>query len=492
MGTSLLKRQIRKHLAYLSEKDIEKMQDFIHSIEEAYTSYEMDRELMERSLDISSEEMREKNESLHEKAESNKKIISNLLDAIEELDNKKINQESLEAFELSEYLKELIRSDIENKEKIIKHEKETQKLNTELEKFKLAVDNASDFIAILNADNEILYMNQSYLDYCGYTAKDLYGKRMRDTLRQAESQEFLDKTLWWLSKTKKPLSVNLKTRRKDGSAYISEVSFNPILNHKNKLHFYLLVERDITKELELDAMKNEFLSIASHELRTPMTIIKWYNGILLGEKFWKISSQQKKYIQRIDENVNRLIKIVNDMLDIGKLESWRLKFDFKKFDICELLKNDLHGYFNDLCEKKQISLCIEAENLEVVSDVEKIKQVMINLLGNAVKFTNEWWKIEVILEKLKKKKYKISVRDNWIGIPPQNMDNIFKKFYQVDNQLQKKEEWTWLGLSITKEIIEQLGWKIKVEKNPVETGTVFSFILDCDWENTTSAHQETQ
>jgi signal transduction histidine kinase len=237
-------------------------------------------------------------------------------------------------------------------------------------------------------------------------------------------------------------------------------------------------------------MKNEFLSIASHELRTPMTVIKWYGAILQSEKFWKLTEQQEKYVSRIWNNIDRLIDIVNDMLDLSRMESWKQNFDYKEFDIWKLLREDMKDYFWDICEKKNINLVIEAFALNVISDSEKIKQVLINLVWNAYKFTPEWWQIKIILTIVWSKKFQITVRDTWIWIPDNKLSNIFKKFYQVDNPLQKSEEWTWLGLPISKQIIESLWGNIKARNNKRWTWSSFFFVLDINgWkknENRTS------
>lgn len=417
-------------------------------------------------------------------------IISNLLEAVKELHDGDIDKKEIEVYELSKFLIDLIKSDKENKIKILEHEKETLILNTELQKFKAAVDNASDFISIINQDNKILYINQSFLDYVWFSYDELVWRRMARTLRALELEEELDNILYKISHTKKPFTRNIKTVKKDGSSFISEVNYTPIYWKKEKLEFYLLIERDITRDLELERMKNEFLSIASHELRTPMTVIKWYGAILQSEKFWKLTEQQEKYVSRIWNNIDRLIDIVNDMLDLSRMESWKQNFDYKEFDIWKLLREDMKDYFWDICEKKNINLVIEAFALNVISDSEKIKQVLINLVWNAYKFTPEWWQIKIILTIVWSKKFQITVRDTWIWIPDNKLSNIFKKFYQVDNPLQKSEEWTWLGLPISKQIIESLWGNIKARNNKRWTWSSFFFVLDINgWkknENRTS------
>lgn len=408
----------------------------------------------------------------------NEKVVSNLLDVINEFEHDDIEYNSSQVYELSEYLKSLVHSDLKQKKEILKHEKKTIALNEELKKFKLAVDNASDFISILSEDNEVMYVNRALLDYCGYKKEDLYWKKMAEILRREEDIEMIKEMFTMIKMSNKPYTTNLKTTKKDGTVFIAEVTYTPIMDKTNGVLFYLLIERDITKELELDSMKNEFLSIASHELRTPMTVIKWYSDILLSEKYGTITEKQKNYLERIDTNIVRLVDIVNDMLDISKLESGKIIFCFEKFDIGKMLQTEIFQYFDDMCEKKDISLKIIAESLIVESDAEKIRQVLINLVWNACKFTEAWWKIEISLSTVRNNQFEICIKDNGVGISNANSKNIFKKFYQVKNHLQKKEEGTGLGLAISKTIVESLGWEIIAEENPDETWAMFSFTLN--------------
>ncbi len=408
----------------------------------------------------------------------NEKVVSNLLDVINEFEHDDIEYNSSQVYELSEYLKSLVHSDVKQKKEILEHEKKTTALNEELKKFKLAVDNASDFISILSEDNEVMYVNRALLDYCGYQKEDLYWKKMAEILRRGEDIEMIREMFAMIKETNKPYTTNLKTTKKNGAVFIAEVTYTPIIDKINWVLFYLLIERDITKELELDSMKNEFLSIASHELRTPMTVIKWYSDILLSEKYGTITEKQKGYLERIDTNIVRLVDIVNDMLDISKLESGKIIFCFEKFDIGKMLQTDIFQYFEDMCHKKNICLTILAESLLVESDAEKIRQVLINLVWNACKFTEIWWKIEISLKRPTDNQFQICIKDNGVGISNANCKNIFKKFYQVKNHLQKKEEGTGLGLTISKTIIESLGWDIIAQENPDETWAIFSFTLN--------------
>ncbi len=476
MLKSLLERQIWKYLSDFSPTELSKMDSFFVAVSDAYRSFEDDRILMERSLDISSSEMLEKNEILQKNAQENENIIHDLLESISKLDTwssfKK--KKHIDISELTSYLVKLIRRDKKNIEKIIQQEKDTKKLNIELQKFQLAVENASDYISIVDLEKKVVFMNSSLLEATGFTRKEVINKPLYTTIRRHEDIQKIQNIYSFLEREWEWIQEELVTNRKNGSQFISDVSFTPIFNSKNIIVFFLIIERDITKEKEVDAMKDEFLSIASHELRTPMTVINGYNELLLSGTFGSITEQQKKYLQRIESNINNLINIVNDMLDIGKLESGKIKFQYESFNIHDLL-DEVYSFFRRICESKGLSISYSSDDIEVYLDREKIKQVLNNLISNAYKFT-EKGSISISTEILEwDTLLRVSITDSWVGIAEENKIKLFKKFSQVDNYLQKTQKGTGLGLSICKTIIEWMNGKIDMKSCPDTQGSIFYF-----------------
>ena len=172
----------------------------------------------------------------------------------------------------------------EQTRKIFENKFQLEGLNKKLTQFKKAVDNASDFITIVDKNIQILYVNKSFEKEFGYTSKEIIGETPSKLFRLSEDKKKIT-TMWdILKKEKLPLVKELETTRKDGSVFISEVHITPILNEEANIIFYLLVEHDITKNREIDMLKNEFIAIASHELRTPMTVINGYVSLFLKEK----------------------------------------------------------------------------------------------------------------------------------------------------------------------------------------------------------------
>lgn len=228
---------------------------------------------------------------------------------------------------------------------------------------------------------------------------------------------------------------------------------------------------------KLDQIKDDFLSIASHELRTPMTVIKGYSDFLLSQRFGSLNDQQQDFLKKIFTNAENLILLVSKMLEVSALEAGKIKFEKKTVALKPFLK-DIVEEFYLVCKAKNISLkfqCEKSFDPFIITDPEKIKQIMTNLLGNAYKFTPEKGSIAVSLLKINKY-VKIDVRDTGIGIPLEEQKNIFKKFQQGKNYLRQAFSGTGLGLNITKGFVEHLGGSIWIESEKGK-GTCFSFTL---------------
>jgi len=230
----------------------------------------------------------------------------------------------------------------------------------------------------------------------------------------------------------------------------------------------------------LEKSKDQFLSIASHELRTPMTVINGFTEFLLSEKFGPINIKQKKFLEIISRNTTELIDLVNKILDINKLEAGKMDFQWREIYFPSFLEG-LIKELQVMCAKKNIKLSFhnpEKINLFLKSDPFKLKQVLTNLVSNSYKFTPKKGKIDIVFKNYPKdsKFIQISVHDSGEGIPPLQQKIIFKKFHQLDSYLHKTYSGTGLGLSIVKLIIKKLGGDIWV-KSEAGRGACFDFIL---------------
>ncbi|MFH1413924.1 MAG: ATP-binding protein [Candidatus Omnitrophota bacterium] len=222
--------------------------------------------------------------------------------------------------------------------------------------------------------------------------------------------------------------------------------------------------------------KTEFISSVSHELRTPLTSIKGYAAIMLEEKLGKLPPAVKERLKRVNHHSNELANMVNDLLDIARIESGKAEMKMTPQNLSSILATAI-DLVTLQCRNKNITL---AQNLQkdipvIIADRSQIERVFINLLGNAVKFTPEGGKI-IVRAKLKGEEVQIEIQDTGIGIPPEALKKIFDEFYRVDNAVNQEVKGTGLGLSLVKHIIEAHQGKISVASN-VGTGTTFSFTL---------------
>ena len=258
---------------------------------------------------------------------------------------------------------------------------------------------------------------------------------------------------------------------------------------------YEEIKNTNTKLERLERLKSEFISIVSHELRTPLTAIKNSLEICLSGKAGDVSSIMDNFLNMAQRNVTRLSGIINDLLDLSKVEAGKMDFKFEKANIntpVEFMKNT----FDSVAKDKNIDLILEKDdNLSLTYfDNQRIEQVMSNLISNAIKFTNENGKIVVKTENINEsdidkslifgvenpvfyKHYvKISVKDSGIGTAPEDLKKVFDQFQQIENPLNRKNGGTGLGLPIAKQLIEAHRGFIWVESE-LNRGTTFSFVI---------------
>jgi len=303
--------------------------------------------------------------------------------------------------------------------------------------------------------------------------------------------------------TKKPVVVEHLHYDKDNNIKNVEVHGYPILDRNGNFIQMIEYSLDITrrkqieKQLkqnmeevqaaneklkELDKMKDSFLSTVSHELRTPLTSIKSFAEILL--TYDEDKATQKEFLTIINQESDRLTKLINDFLDLSKIEAGRMTWDDKEQSMIPIVQNALTITQSLVKEKGILVELSTPENPPVIScDKDRIMQVVTNLLSNSIKFTPKEGKIMVGVKVVKADDATgkpdmivVSVADNGIGIAPENHAAVFEKFKQVGDTLTDKPKGTGLGLPICKEIVEHYGGNIWVESE-LGKGSVFSFSL---------------
>jgi PAS domain S-box-containing protein len=234
--------------------------------------------------------------------------------------------------------------------------------------------------------------------------------------------------------------------------------------------------RDVTQERELDRMKTEFVSQVSHELRTPLTAIKGFTELLLDEDAGEVNGEQKEYLGIVKSNVDRLVALINDLLDISRIESGRIRLKLEPIDLAEIIRS-VSTTMRPLIEGKDQTLALEVEpDLPPArGDHDRVVQVLTNLISNAYKYTPAGGALRVEAGR-RDGLLHVAVTDNGIGIPAEDVPKLFTRFFRVDSSLTREIGGTGLGLSIVKSIVELHGGTISVDSEPGK-GSTFDFAL---------------
>ena len=259
-------------------------------------------------------------------------------------------------------------------------------------------------------------------------------------------------------------------RRKDGTEFPVEVGLNPIPAGDRLLVLAVIV--DISQRKHMERLKDEFVATVSHELRTPLTSISGSLGLLVGQWSDRLPEPAARLVSIAHKNVQRLVRLINDILDIEKIESGRVVFNSVRVELRQVVEQaieDTRGLAGEL----GVNMRLDAASIEteVNADPDRLTQVITNLLSNAIKFSSKEGEVLVIVEK-RHNACRVSVRDHGSGIPEQFKPHIFEKFAQADATNARRKGGTGLGLSIVKQIVERLGGQVGFDDAP-GGGTIF-------------------
>jgi two-component system sensor histidine kinase VicK len=333
-------------------------------------------------------------------------------------------------------------------------------------------------IAVDN-DKKIMVINKVALSMLGWEMSDLIGKVITDL-------PLVDDTDNPVSLNKRPTTVALNTGkitkvtyffvRKNKTKFPIAITATPI-KLKGKTLGLIEILRDVTVEREIDKAKSEFVSLASHQLRTPLTTVSWYTEMILNGDVGVVTPSQKKYLEEIYQGNQRMIELVNTLLDVSRIELGTFKIDPKSTDIIALAESVLFEQKQKIETKKLILVKKFDKKITLFqTDPKLLRMVFQNILNNAIEYTGEGGKIEFSISFDDKKALFIKISDTGYGIPKNQQNQIFTKLFRADNVRDKGINGTGLGLYIVKSVVESSGGKIwfSSEENK---GTTFYIII---------------
>jgi PAS domain S-box-containing protein len=345
--------------------------------------------------------------------------------------------------------------------------------NSDFKKFKLAVEAASDHIIIADSDGKIIYANPMAEKITGYGFEEMKGKTPRLWGGQMP-QEFYEKLWNAIKKEKKAFIGELKNKRKNGEIYEAEINISPILGANGEAEFFVGIERDVTKERQVEKAKSEFLSLASHQLRTPLSATRWTLDLFMEDK--TLSEKNKERLKDLYDSNMRLINLVNNLLNVSRIEAGRLPVNKKPVDVISLIEESYKTCLPNAEKKKQkIKMSVGIKDGNAIIDPMLFGEALNNLLSNAINYAPENSEIEVSAG-LKGGKYSISVHNAGPAISGVDREKLFEKFYRGVDSQSVKTEGSGLGLFIAKSAVEANGGNIGFDSSEKD-GTIFYFTV---------------
>jgi PAS domain S-box-containing protein len=345
------------------------------------------------------------------------------------------------------------------------------------------VENAGDAIISTDIDDRILTCNRAAELIFGYSKAELIGKNL-SMLVAPERYSNLEEIRAKVQRDGALRDIEVPSSRRDGVPIYLSLAISPIKNLNGKTIGFLRIAKDITEKkryetrlTELDRIKSDFVSNVSHELRTPLTAIKGSLDNMLDGITGPLTEKQVRYLGRIKSNADRLGRLITDLLDLSKIEAGKIELRPALLPV-HLLVAEVVEVLRSLAEEKFITLrvvCVD-EKTQVWGDRDKVVQILMNLIGNAVKFTPAQGEVKIVIEKCDAEWVKLSVADSGPGIGADEAPKIFDKFYQVEQANRQKTRGTGLGLTICKALVEMHRGEIWIESD-IGKGSIFSFTL---------------
>jgi PAS domain S-box-containing protein len=348
------------------------------------------------------------------------------------------------------------------------------------ERFRLVVESAPNAMVLVNNEGKITLVNGQTERLFGYMREELIGQRMEILIPERfKSKHPQFRTSFFGAPTVRAMGAGreLFAVRRDGSEFPVEIGLNPIDSSEGNLVLASIIDITERKIIEANRLKSNFLANMSHELRTPLNAVLGFSEIMIDRKIGDLNAKQVEYLNDIHASGSHLLRLINNVLDLSKIEAGKTELAIEVFSAKEVIEGVVNGLM-PLAKKKSIDI---KQNLSphidrVSLDKNKFRQILYNLLSNAIKFSMDGGKIEIETIPQGTGSFVLKIKDNGIGIADENLKKLFMPFVQLDSGLSRQHEGSGLGLALTKNIVVIHGGKISVE-SASGIGSTFSVLL---------------
>jgi PAS domain S-box-containing protein len=340
----------------------------------------------------------------------------------------------------------------------------------------LILESAAEGIYGIDPQGYTLFLNPAASRMLGRAADDVIGRPFEAVLGMGAAGaggEAVNPVRATLASGEGREVKDASFRRADGTSFPVEYASTAMLE-EGRITGAVVTFRDVTERREVERLKDEFVSVVSHELRTPLTSIRGSLGLLAAGKVGEMPEKGRRMLEIAVQNTDRLVRLINDILDIERIESGQVTMELRRVDAAELAHQAV-DVMAAMAEKAGVSLYAWAEGQPLEADPDRILQVLTNLLSNAVKFSPPGGEVVLTVDR-EGDEVVFRVRDGGRGIPADRLESIFERFQQVDSSDAREKGGTGLGLAICRSIVQQHGGEIRVESTP-GVGSTFTFTL---------------
>jgi len=350
------------------------------------------------------------------------------------------------------------------------------KIKSQNKHTKTILENVVDAIITIDQNGSITSFNAAAEEIFGYSQDAVMRQDvtmlMPDSYKSAHRKSLASYLNRANKEPLKKVSI-VEGLRSNGEQFPMEIAINKIEIDGQKT--FIGIIRDITERRKVELLKNEFISTVSHELRTPLTSLNGAVGLIASGKFGQLDGQVDMLIQTAKRNGDRLLSLINDILDMEKISAGKMKFHLQPHDLQKIINNSIQEN-EEYAKRYHTKFCKQGDSSTTIVNVDesRLEQVLSNMLSNACKFTKENSDVTITITKLEDS-VRVSVTDHGNGIPEEFQSKIFQKFSQAESVDYRKTGGTGLGLAISKELIERMGGTIGFEST---TGVGATFYFD--------------